>query len=61
VLIECVTRLRLLDPRPINRLRSQWHESDVGRALTETLRDLPRLSDAIAVGYFAHSTISRSR
>ena len=61
VLIECVTRLRLLDPRPINRLRSRWHESDVGRVLTETLRDLPRLSDAIAVSYFAHSAISRSR
>jgi len=61
VLIECVSRLRLLDPRPINRLRSRWHESDVGRVLSETLRDLPRLSDAIAVSYFAHSTISRSR
>jgi uncharacterized circularly permuted ATP-grasp superfamily protein/uncharacterized alpha-E superfamily protein len=61
VLIECVTRLRLLDPRPINRLRNHWHESDVGRVITETLADLPRLSDAIAVSYFAHSTISRAR
>ncbi len=61
VLIECVTRLRLLDPRPINRLSSRWHDSDVGRAITNTLNDLPRLSDALAVNYFAHSAISRAR
>jgi len=28
--------------------------------IAETLRDLPRLSDAIAVSYFAHSEISRT-
>ncbi len=61
VLLECVTRLRLLDPQPINRLTGRWHESDVGSVIRDTLRDLPRLSDALAVGYFAHSAISRSR
>jgi len=61
ILIECLARLRLLDPRPINQFTGNWHESDVGRVLGSTLEDLPKLSDAIAVSYFAHSTISRTR
>jgi uncharacterized circularly permuted ATP-grasp superfamily protein/uncharacterized alpha-E superfamily protein len=60
VLIECVARLRLLDPRPLNGLSGDWHESEVGRVIQRTLHDLPRLSDAIAVSYFAHSAISRA-
>jgi uncharacterized circularly permuted ATP-grasp superfamily protein/uncharacterized alpha-E superfamily protein len=60
ILIECVARLRLLDPRVLDTLAGKWHESEVGRALLATLRDLPRLSDAIAVSYFAHSAISRT-
>ncbi len=32
----------------------------IGLALRQTLNDLPRVSDLIAAGYFAHSTISRT-
>jgi uncharacterized alpha-E superfamily protein len=60
ILIECVTRLRLLDPRELSSLNANWHESETGRVIEKTLIDLPRLSDEIAVSYFAHSAISRA-
>ncbi|HTI71362.1 MAG TPA: circularly permuted type 2 ATP-grasp protein [Candidatus Limnocylindria bacterium] len=60
VLLECLTRIRLLDPRPLNRVKGKWHESEVGEAIQRVLKDLPQLSDAIAVSYFAHSSISRT-
>jgi uncharacterized circularly permuted ATP-grasp superfamily protein/uncharacterized alpha-E superfamily protein len=60
VLIEGLTRLRLLDPRELNTLSGGWHDSEAGTVISVTLRDLPRLSDAIAVSYFAHSAISRT-
>ncbi|MSU61670.1 MAG: hypothetical protein EXS31_04600 [Pedosphaera sp.] len=60
ILLESVTRVRLLDPRGIYGMEGHWHESEVGRVVHEILRDLPRLSDAIAVSYFAHSAISRT-
>lgn len=59
-LIECVTRVRLVDPRPLARLEGRWHESEVGEVIQQVLRDLPRLSDAIAVSYFTHSTTPRA-
>lgn len=60
VLLESITRLRLLDPRELNTLDGGWHDSETGSVITATLRDLPRLSDSIAVSYFAHSAISRA-
>jgi uncharacterized circularly permuted ATP-grasp superfamily protein/uncharacterized alpha-E superfamily protein len=60
ILLECLTALRLLDPRDLNRLESGWQESDVGRVIQQIRRQMPRLSDAIAASYFAHSTISRA-
>ncbi len=60
LLLLCLTRLRLVDPRPLARMDARWHESEVGEAVQSVLRDLPRLSDAIAVSYFAHSTTSRT-
>jgi uncharacterized alpha-E superfamily protein len=60
VLIECVARLRLLDPRELAQRDNAWHEGATGQVLRDTLRDLPRLSESIAVNYFAHSTISRA-
>jgi hypothetical protein len=59
-LLESLTRLRLLDPRELNTLSGGWHDSETGTVISATLRDLPRLSDAIAVSYFAHSAISRA-
>jgi uncharacterized alpha-E superfamily protein len=60
ILLECVTRLRLLDPRELAGRHSAWHSGEVGRVLRETLRDMPRLSEALAASYFAHSAISRT-
>jgi uncharacterized alpha-E superfamily protein len=58
ILIECLARLRLLDPRELCRPHGAWSDGETARVLRETRRDLPRLSDAIAVSYFAHSAIS---
>ena len=52
--------LRLLDPRELGDLKKGWSETEVGQVIRQTKRDLPRLSDAIAVSYFAHSAISRA-
>ena len=60
VLLECLTALRLLDPRDLNRLKADWQGSDVGQVIQQIRRQMPRLSDAIAASYFAHSTISRA-
>ncbi len=60
ILISCLSRLQLLDPRSLSRMHTGWHEGEVGLLLREILADLPRLSDAIAVSYFAHSEISHS-
>jgi uncharacterized circularly permuted ATP-grasp superfamily protein/uncharacterized alpha-E superfamily protein len=60
ILRACSSRLRALDPRELITHKNHWAESEVGRVISETLHDLPRFSDAIAVSYFAHSDISRT-
>jgi uncharacterized circularly permuted ATP-grasp superfamily protein/uncharacterized alpha-E superfamily protein len=60
LLDECLGRLRALDPRALGLLQSNWHESDAGKVVQATLRDMPRISDALAASYFAHSEISRT-
>jgi len=60
LLIECLTRVRLTDPRSLASLEGRWHTGEVGETLKTVLREIPRLSDAIAVSYFAHSTTSRA-
>jgi uncharacterized alpha-E superfamily protein len=60
ILRECISRLRTLDTRELTKHPEGWPSGDTGRVIAETLRDLPRLSDAIAVSYFAHSEISRT-
>jgi uncharacterized alpha-E superfamily protein len=60
ILIELVTRVRLLDPRELADAPDAWAETETAGVIRETLRDLPRLAEAIAVSYFAHSTISRA-
>jgi uncharacterized circularly permuted ATP-grasp superfamily protein/uncharacterized alpha-E superfamily protein len=61
ILFDGLTRLRLVDPRSLLRKNGKWHHSSVGVVVTRILRELPKLSDAIAVSYFAHSAISRAR
>jgi hypothetical protein len=41
-------------------LTENLHASKVGKAIQQTLRELPKLSDAISAAYFAHSAISRT-
>ena len=60
ILFAGLTRLRLVDPRSLLRPKGRWHHSSVGTVVTRILRELPKLSDAIAVSYFAHSAILRS-
>ncbi len=60
ILLECVTRLRLMDPLSLAAMERGWHAGEVARVLQMLARELPNLSDAIAVSYFAHSAISRT-
>jgi uncharacterized circularly permuted ATP-grasp superfamily protein/uncharacterized alpha-E superfamily protein len=60
VLIATVARVRLLDPRELMNPAGAWHEGETGRVISEVLTNLPRISDAITVNYFAHSEISRT-
>jgi len=60
ILQECAARLNRTDARELATKPENWPHSEVSRVICETLRDLPRLSNAIAAGYFAHSAISRT-
>ncbi len=60
ILRDCSSRLRTLDTRELAARRENWRAGETGGVIAETLRDLPRLSDAIAVSYFAHSEIWRT-
>jgi uncharacterized circularly permuted ATP-grasp superfamily protein/uncharacterized alpha-E superfamily protein len=60
ILQECVARLINTDTRELAGLTGNLHTSKVGKAIQQTLHDLPKLSDAIAAAYFAHSAISRT-
>jgi uncharacterized circularly permuted ATP-grasp superfamily protein/uncharacterized alpha-E superfamily protein len=60
VLLDCLARLRLMDPSSLAQRKTHWNYTQVGVVVDRILRQLPKLSDAIAVNYFAHSTISRA-
>jgi uncharacterized alpha-E superfamily protein len=60
ILAGCLARLKQQDARELAGPRESWTESELSRAITETLAELLRLSDAIAADYFAHSAISRT-
>jgi uncharacterized alpha-E superfamily protein len=60
ILQECLTRLNNTDTRELAGLKENLHASKVGGVIQQTLHDLPKLSDAIAAAYFAHSAISRT-
>jgi uncharacterized alpha-E superfamily protein len=57
---ECAARLNRTDARELASKPERWLESDLSETIQQTLADLPKLSDAIAASYFAHSTISRT-
>jgi uncharacterized alpha-E superfamily protein len=60
LLLEALMRLRLADPRSLAFERGQAGRNSVRKAVNRVLQALPGISDAIAVSYFAHSTISRT-
>jgi uncharacterized circularly permuted ATP-grasp superfamily protein/uncharacterized alpha-E superfamily protein len=60
ILIETVARVRLLDPRELLHRSEAWDESETATVIRDSLDALPRLGEAIAVNYFAHSAISRA-
>jgi uncharacterized alpha-E superfamily protein len=57
---ECLARLERMDARELAAKPEAWPKTEVCKTIRQTLRDLPKLSDAIAASYFAHSTISRT-
>ena len=60
ILNNCRARLERGDTRELAGFKANLPGTKTGRLIQQTLRDLPRLSDAIAASYFAHSTISRT-
>jgi uncharacterized circularly permuted ATP-grasp superfamily protein/uncharacterized alpha-E superfamily protein len=60
ILNNCLARLERGDTRELAGIRDNLPETKTGRLIQQTLRDLPKLSDAIAASYFAHSEISRT-
>ena len=60
ILLESLTRLRLTDPHTLAAADKNWYESETAEVVAFIAHELPRLSDAISVSYFAHSTISRT-
>jgi uncharacterized circularly permuted ATP-grasp superfamily protein/uncharacterized alpha-E superfamily protein len=60
VLLECSTKVRLMDPAALADFESGWDKSEVAQLLTDTLQALPKVSEAIALSYFAHSRIARA-
>ena len=60
ILADCLERLSQVDARELAGPRENRTQTAVSRAIRETLEDLPKLSDAIAADYFAHSEIVRT-
>lgn len=58
ILNNCRARLERGDTRELAGFKESLPGSKTGRLIQQTLRDLPKLSDAIAASYFAHSAIS---
>jgi uncharacterized circularly permuted ATP-grasp superfamily protein/uncharacterized alpha-E superfamily protein len=57
---QCRARLSHADARELADGPHAWADSDISTIISETLAALPRMSDAIAASYFAHSEISRT-
>ena len=57
---KCLARLNHTDARELAAASHTWPQSEVSTVIRETLQALPKISDAIAASYFAHSAISRT-
>ncbi|HEV2693285.1 MAG TPA: circularly permuted type 2 ATP-grasp protein, partial [Verrucomicrobiae bacterium] len=60
ILLNCLLRLERSDARELAGSPAKWAESELAGTIREIMRMLPRISDAIAASYFAHSAISRT-
>ncbi|HLP09433.1 MAG TPA: circularly permuted type 2 ATP-grasp protein [Opitutaceae bacterium] len=60
ILIDCVARLRLADPRQLGRAGTKVADTEIAQIVRHVAAAMPQLSDAIAVSYFAHSSIARA-
>ena len=60
LLAKCLSRLNQTDARELAAAREAWAKSALSVAITETLRALPEISNAIAASYFSHASISRT-
>ncbi|MGA2244921.1 MAG: circularly permuted type 2 ATP-grasp protein [Verrucomicrobiota bacterium] len=60
IVAKCLARLNQTDARELATAGQTWPKSEVSNVLAEVLQTLPKLSDAIAANYFAHSSISRT-
>ncbi len=60
ILIQCLADLRLTDPHTLARVDKNWHETPAAKVVQFIAQEMPRLSDAISVSYFAHSAIART-
>jgi uncharacterized circularly permuted ATP-grasp superfamily protein/uncharacterized alpha-E superfamily protein len=60
IVARCLTRVKQMDARELAAPAETWAGSNVSAVIRETLQTLPKLSDAIAASYFAHSAISRT-
>lgn len=60
LLTKCAARLARVDARELAAPPATWARSELQATITETLRALPEISDAIAATYFAHASISRT-
>jgi uncharacterized alpha-E superfamily protein len=60
IVAKCLSRLNQTDTRELGVADQAWLKSEVNAVIGETLQALPKLSDAIAASYFAHSAISRT-
>ena len=60
IVAKCLARLTQTDARELAAPNKNWADNEVSAAIRETLQTLPKLSDAIAASYFAHSAILRT-
>jgi uncharacterized circularly permuted ATP-grasp superfamily protein/uncharacterized alpha-E superfamily protein len=60
IVARCLARLKQMDARELAAPMETWAGSNVSAVIRETLQTLPKLSNAIAASYFAHSAISRT-
>ena len=60
ILIEALAKLRLTDPLELAGKSGALADTSLADTIAHMEQVLPRLSDALAVKYFAHSSISRA-